>query len=277
VGIADRSCFDLNAHADATKTDLQYKQMLEKPIEAEVLALTKQSGITVMKAFKKDGKMVKEWLETLPQEQLKDVEKDVSANGSKEVEIGSNKFTLLKEQLTFEKKIEKTTVRSFTPGVIEPSFGIDRIFFSMLEHSYYARPKDDSSDDKQIRGVLSFAPQISPYKLSILPLDQRVSRDDKYKALLSKLRQEMSSVGLSYTIDESSATIGRRYSRNDELGVPFALTCDFQTLEDNTATLRARDAMDQLRCNLDSLVSLIRDLCAGEITWAEAKAKFPTQ
>merc|ERR1719162_1100623 len=77
VGLADRSCFDLNAHAEATKSDLQYKMQLETPIEQEVLSITKACGITVMKAFKKDGKAVKEWIETLPQDQLVALEKEV--------------------------------------------------------------------------------------------------------------------------------------------------------------------------------------------------------
>jgi len=276
VGIADRSCFDLNAHAEATNTDLAYKQMLEKPIECEVLFLTKPSGITVMKAFKKDGKLVKEWIEALPQDQLSALDKTVSSTGSMDVEIDGKTFTLLKEQLIFDRKVEKTTCRSFTPGVIEPSFGMDRIFFSMMEHSYFSRPSEaDKTDDKQTRGVLSFAAKIAPYKVSILPLDQRIGRDEKYMTLTSTLRAELSSLGISYTIDESSTTIGKRYSRNDELGSPFALTLDFETLQDSTATLRVRDEMDQVRLPLAGLASVIRDLCAGEITWAATMARFP--
>jgi len=275
VGIADRSCFDLNAHAEATRSDLNYKETLEKPIETEVVAITKASGIVVMKAFKKDGKMVKDWIEALPQEQLCALEKEITASGSKEVEVQEKPFTLLKEHLTFERKIEKTTVRSFTPGVIEPSFGIDRIFFSILEHNYFARPSGDVSEDKQTRGVLSFAASISPYKLSLLPLDQRISKHEKYQELCGGLRKELSSLGMSYTIDESSVTIGRRYSRNDELGIPFALTLDFQTIEDSTATLRVRDAMDQLRLPLTDVPALIRDLCAGEATWDATMARYP--
>jgi glycyl-tRNA synthetase len=275
VGIADRSCFDLNAHAEATKKDLQYKEHLEKPVETEVLAITKQCGIGVMKAFKKDGKMVKEWIEALPQEEMCNLEKDVSSNGSKEVEIDGKTFTLLKDQLVFERKMEKISVRSFTPGVIEPSFGIDRIFFSIMEHRYFARPKDDSSEDKQTRGVMSFSANIAPYKLSILPLDQRISRDERYIGFLSTFRTELSSLGLSYTLDESSTTIGRRYSRNDELGVPFAVTMDFKSLEDKTVTMRVRDEMDQIRLPLDGLADIIRDLCAGEVDWAAIVARFP--
>jgi len=274
VGIADRSCFDLNAHAEATRSDLQFRETLEKPIECEVLAMTKQSGITVMKAFKKDGKMLKEWIDALPQEEICALDRDTTQNGSKEVEVDGRTFTILKEHLTFEKKIEKTTVRAFTPGVIEPSFGIDRIFFAVMEHTYFARPKEDNSEDKQIRGVLSFAANISPYKISILPLDQRISRDEQYLAKITKLRKELSKLALSYTIDEGSASIGKRYSRNDELGVPYATTFDFQTLEDDTVTLRVRDSMDQLRMPLSNLAVLIRDLTAGKTSWDATAAKY---
>mmetsp|Transcript_101026 Transcript_101026/g.175396 ORF Transcript_101026/g.175396 Transcript_101026/m.175396 type:complete len:706 (-) Transcript_101026:228-2345(-) len=279
VGIADRSCFDLNAHAQATGKDQSYQQTLPTPIETEVLALEKKSGITVMKAFKKDGKMVKEWIEALPQPELVSLAAEVADKGSKEVEINGNAFTLLKEQLTFEKKKEKTSVRAFTPGVIEPSFGIDRIMFSILEHTYFAREPskqaDDEPEDKQVRGVLSFAPHIAPYKLSILPLEKGISRSDKYATLLGTLRSELSALGLSYTIDESGATIGRKYARIDELGVPFAVTMDKLTMEDDTVTLRSRDAMDQRRLPLDGLALVVRDLISLELTWADVCARFP--
>lgn len=279
VGIADRSCFDLNAHAGATKQDLAYKQKLETPIETEVLVLEKKSGITVMKAFKKDGKMVKEWIEALPQPELTSLAAEVEANGSKEVEIDGKTFTLEKSQLTFEKKKEKTNVRAFTPGVIEPSFGIDRIMFSVLEHVYFARPKDkkaeEDPEDKQVRGVLSFSPAIAPYKLSILPLETRISRSDKYADLLGTLRSELSSLGLSYTIDESGVNIGRKYARIDELGVPFAVTMDHTTMEDDTVTLRSRDAMTQRRLPLEGLPFVIRDLVSDELTWSDICSKYP--
>jgi glycyl-tRNA synthetase len=228
-----------------------------------------------MKAFKKDGKMVKEWIEALPQEELAALDKETTSSGKKEVEVDGRSFTILKEHLTFEKKMEKTTVRSFTPGVIEPSFGIDRIFFAVLEHTYFARPKEDSTEDKQIRGVFSFSPSISPYKISLLPLDQRISRDEQYLAKLTKLRKELGAFALSYTIDEGSATIGKRYSRNDELGIPYAATFDFTTLEDDAVTLRVRDAMEQLRIPLKELAATIRDLCSGKTSWEAAMAKYP--
>merc|ERR1719329_898780 len=133
---------------------------------------------------------------------------------------------------------------TYMPGVVEPSFGIDRIFFSVVEHVYYARPKAEGDDDKQNRGVLAFPAAIAPYKLIILPLDQRVGRDDAYPDMMTSMRRKMGALGLSYTVDDSNATIGRRYARNDELGIPFAVTVDFDSLQDGTVTVRERDSTE---------------------------------
>mmetsp|Transcript_38944 Transcript_38944/g.102916 ORF Transcript_38944/g.102916 Transcript_38944/m.102916 type:complete len:624 (-) Transcript_38944:65-1936(-) len=273
VGIADRSAFDLNAHAKAAKCDLNYKETLDKPIETEVTAITKASGIAVMKKLGKDGRLVKEYLETCEQGELQEIERKVEG-GPVEVEVEGRSFALDSTQLLFERKIVKQTVNSFTPGVIEPSFGIDRIFTSLLEHSYYVRPKEEDSTDTQTRGVLSLAAGIAPYKCAILPLDQRIARHDKAIELMVTFRSEMSATGLSYTVDESGAAIGRRYARNDELGIPFALTLDFTTLEDSTATLRERDTMTQIRLPLARAAELIRDMCSGESNWEAAFKEF---
>eukprot|EP00415_Alexandrium_ostenfeldii_P001513 UN1513 len=274
VGIADRSAFDLNAHSKAAKCDLQYKETLDKPVEKEVLSITKAAGIAVMKAFKKEGKAVKEWIEALSQEDLQQLEADLK-KGPKEVTVDGKTFELKPEQLVFERKMEKQTVNAFTPGVIEPSFGIDRIFTAVLEHIYYARPKEADSDDKQTRGVLAFTGVSAPYKAAILPLDQRISRHERYLSLLEPFRAELSALGLGYTMDESGATIGRRYSRNDELGIPFAVTFDFTTMEDGTVTLRERDTMWQIRLPLSHVAELVRNLSTGEASWEAVFPKYP--
>lgn len=274
VGIADRSAFDLTAHANAAKCDLQYKESLEKPFEREVLILTKKSGVDIMKAFKKDGKMVKEFIEAQPQEELECVAKKLET-GDAEVQVDGRSFTLTKGLAVFERKKEKVTVNAFTPGVIEPSFGIDRIFSMLLEHVYSARPKDDKEDDKQTRGVLSFAASSAPYKCVILPLDQRIARDKRYLQMLDSFTRELCEQGLSFTSDESNATIGRRYARNDELGVPFAVTFDFETMEDSSVTLRERDTMWQIRLPLSLLGELLRCLCKGSESWQSAFQRFP--
>eukprot|EP00930_Biecheleria_cincta_P097809 TRINITY_DN8949_c0_g1_i1.p1 TRINITY_DN8949_c0_g1~~TRINITY_DN8949_c0_g1_i1.p1 ORF type:complete len:630 (+),score=150.63 TRINITY_DN8949_c0_g1_i1:68-1957(+) len=282
VGIADRSCFDLNAHAEAAKVDLAFREALETPIETEVLRLTKAAGILVMKAFQKNGRPVKEWLEKLPQEQLKSIVDEVKtakkATRTVALPDGSQQdFTFEPEHVACELKKEKQSTVTFTPGVIEPSFGIDRILFSVLEHSYYARPKEDSEGDKQTRGVLAFPASIAPYKMTILPQDQRIQRDSKYPELMNVIQGKASSLGHSCTLDESNASLGKRYARNDELGIPFACTIDFTSLEDNTVTLRERDSMVQIRIPAAEVGPQLNELCWGRISWSDMQKKYPAQ
>merc|ERR1712226_178245 len=136
--------------------------------------------------------------------------------------------------------------------------------------------KAEGDDDKGTRGVLAFTPVSAPYKCTLLPLDQRINRHDKYTSLTTEFRKELSLLGMSYTIDESGATIGRRYARNDELGIPFAITFDFPSLEDMTVTVRRRDERDQARVPLQDVPKLIRNLCkpSTKATWEEATAKY---
>jgi len=278
VGIADRACFDLNAHAEATKVDLQYREALETPVEEEVLSLTKASGIAVMKAFKKQGKAVKEWLEALDQAQLKDLASEVTEKGVAKRTValcdGPLECAFSKEHVACELKKEKRSTTTFTPGVVEPSFGIDRILFSVLEHAYYARPKEQGTEEKQTRGVLKFSANIAPYKLTILPQDQRITRDEKYPELMRTIRGKVSSLGHSCTVDDSNATLGKRYSRNDELGIPFACTVDFDSLQDDTVTLRERDSMGQVRLRAAEVAATLHDLCWGRRTWKDVQGSF---
>merc|ERR1711920_1099704 len=103
-----------------------------------------------------------------------------------------------------------------------------------------------------------------------MALDQRISRHERYAGLNGTFRSELSSFGLSFTMDESGATIGRRYARNDELGIPFAVTIDFTTLEDSTVTMRERDSMEQIRLPLTAVAELVRDMASGEMVWSAA-------
>jgi glycyl-tRNA synthetase len=281
VGIADRACFDLNAHAGAAKVDLAYRETLDKPIEKEVLLITKAAGVAVMKAFKKSGKQVKEWMEALPEDQLKslidEVEKKKQATRTVELPDGPLECTFLPEHVANEKKVQKVTTTTFMPGVVEPSFGIDRILFATLEHAYYSRPKEADSDDKQTRGVLAFPTIIAPYKLIILPQDQRIAREETYQNMVKTIRSKMTSYGHSSSIDDSNATLGKRYARNDELGVPFAVTVDFDSMTDHKVTVRERDSMIQVRLPAEEVPNVLNDLCRGKTTWADVQSVYPKQ
>jgi len=278
VGIADRACFDLNAHAEAAKVDLMFRETLEKPIETEVTRLTKAAGIAAMKGHKKLGKAVNAWLIEMPEDDLKKLNAEVTKNGKATRSVpfpdGNQDCEFLPDQVAVELKKEKQTTTCFMPGVVEPSFGIDRIFFACIEHSYYARPKEAGEEAKQLRGVLSFPPAICPYKMTILPVDQRVTHDPVYMEMAKQIRGKVSSLGHSCTTDDSNATIGKRYARNDELGIPFACTVDFDSLKDNSVTLRERDSMAQVRMPAADLGSIVHDICWGRKTWADVQSKY---
>lgn len=276
VGIADRSCFDLNAHAKAANVDLSYREKLDEPIEVEVTSLTKQCGIAVMKHFKKAGRAVKEYLDNLPSERLHCIAKEAE-EGQSHIEVDGEKHVVPKGLLTLETKKEKKNTTNFTPGVIEPSFGVDRILFSIFEHSYYARAKEEKSEDKQTRGVLALPAIIAPYKVTVLPLDQRITRDDRYSVIWKKMQSSFGLQNISYTIDETSATLGKRYSRNDELGIPFAITVDFDSFEDKKCTLRERDSCTQVRLPLDEVQGVLLDLIDHGVAWNAIQAKYPEQ
>merc|ERR1719210_2360742 len=201
------------------------------------MAPTKAAGIATMKAFKKQGRAVKEWMEQLPAEDLKCLVADVGAGGSAVRKVPlpdgtEQECTFLPEHVACETRKEKQSTRTYMPGVVEPSFGIDRILFALLEHVYYARPKEAGAEDKQIRAVLAFPATIAPYKMIILPQDQRITAKDKYQEIMRTIRSKVGALGHSCTVDDSNATLGKRYSRNDELGIPYGVTVDFTSMED---------------------------------------------
>jgi glycyl-tRNA synthetase len=148
-------------------------------------------------------------------------------------------------------------VLEYTPNVIEPSFGIGRILYSLLEHCYYVRDGDEQ------RGVFKFPPAVAPTKVLVLPISNNTDFEPFVKKVSSKLRK----MNISNKSDTSSGSIGRRYARNDEVGIPFAIAIDFQTLKDETVTLRERDSTKQIRATVDQILTAIDDLIEDRTTW----------
>ena len=119
--------------------------------------------------------------------------------------------------------------------------------------------------------MLSFPPPIAPTKVLLVPL----SGHQDFKPLVSRLGQKLRQLGISNRVDDSSASIGKRYSRNDELGTPLGITVDFQSLKDNTFTLRDRDSMKQVRSDEDTVCAAIRSLVEGQKTWEDVQKELP--
>ena len=136
--------------------------------------------------------------------------------------------------------IDPVTNEKYVPYVIEPSLGADRAFLAFLCNAY-----DEEEIDGETRVVLHLHPALAPVKVAILPLQkQLVDKADEIFKTLSK----------KYSCDfDLSGSIGKRYRRQDEIGTPFCVTVDFDTLEDNTVTVRDRDTMSQVRVRVDEL------------------------
>ena len=263
VGIADRSAFDLKVHTAATKVELVAREYFPEPRNEEVVVV-KVNRQLVGKTFKLDNLAVSGALEALVEDKaaalaLRDA---LSAGASASFTAGEKTFTLTADMVKITVEERKVSERKYVPNVIEPSFGIGRILTGVWEHNFYVR------DGAEQRCVLSFKPAIAPFKAVLLPLDARIPRD-----VVARLAASCTAAGFSVQVDDSSATIGKRYSRADELGVPFAVTVDFDSLKDSAVTLRERDTCAQVRLPMADLVGVLRALMDESLPWAGLPAR----
>ena len=143
----------------------------------------------------------------------------------------------------------------YIPHVIEPSAGADRMTLAALCNAYCEEEVPNDKGKKDVRTVLKFSPRIAPVKVAVFPLvKNRPELYEKARAIFKELRRHWNCFW-----DESGA-IGRRYRRQDEIGTPFCVTVDFDTLENGTVTLRDRDTMQQERISVDALVAKVASL-----------------
>lgn len=102
-----------------------------------------------------------------------------------------------------------------------------------------------------------------------------LSANKDFKPIIQTLSAKLRKLGITCRIDDSSATIGKRYSRNDELGTPLGITVDFQTIKDSTITLRDRDSTKQVRAGEDAIVAAVQSIVDGTKQWADIQAELP--
>ena len=145
----------------------------------------------------------------------------------------------------FDSEIEK----SYVPYVIETSIGLDRMFLTILSNSF----KEEELENGESRIVLKIPSFLAPIKAAVLPLTKKDGMPQKAREIMQKLQ---SNFNCQY---EEKDSIGKRYRRQDAIGTPYCETVNHQTLEDNTVTLRDRDAMSQCRVDIQKLNSIISE------------------
>ncbi len=145
----------------------------------------------------------------------------------------------------------------YFPYVIEPSAGLTRSVMAFLVEAYHEDEAPNTKGGVDKRTVLRLDPRLAPVKAAVLPLSRNEDLSPKAKALAAELRKTW-----NVEFDDAGA-IGRRYRRQDEIGTPFCITVDFDTLEDNAVTIRHRDSMEQERVALDQVTTFLATRLIG--------------
>ena len=146
--------------------------------------------------------------------------------------------------------LDQETGEKFVPYCVEPSLGCDRVTLAVLCNAY----EEQEIAEGDVRTVLHLHPALAPYKVAVLPLSKKLS--EKAEEVYAKLSK-------SFMCDyDEAGSIGKRYRREDEIGTPYCVTIDFDTLEDECVTIRDRDTMEQVRVKIDELESYIQDKIA---------------
>ena len=140
----------------------------------------------------------------------------------------------------------------FVPFVIEPSAGVDRGVLAILNEAYFI----EEIEGKE-RVVLKLKPHLAPIKAAVMPLKKN---DEKIVALAKKVKDELQKLGLGRILFENSGNIGKNYRRHDEVGTPVCITVDFESLDNQTVTVRDRDSMKQERISLDKISEYLKKI-----------------
>ena len=244
VGIADRTDYDIRSHSAHSGVELSVFVEFDEPKEIETYEINLNYKV-VGRIFKKDTKAIEAYINNLDEKALEEFVKTLERDGKITINIDGKEFEILKDYVEIKKVKKVIKGEKVIPHVIEPSYGIDRITYCLLEHSY--REEED-------RVYLDLKPSIAPIKAYVLPL---VNREDMPK-IAKEIEQMLRENGIIAEYDDSGA-IGRRYMRADEIGVPFCITVDGQTLKDRTVTIRERNTREQVRVKIDELVDYLKE------------------
>lgn len=251
-GHAYRTDYDLKQHMEFSGQDLRIYKEYEKPVEKEQWVI-KPVMAKLGPAFKKDAAIVAETL-------FKADPKKVEAAVKKDGHYMLGKFKILPEHIEMERQKVVERGKRFIPHVVEPSVGSDRLVYVALEYAYHV--KDD-------RALLSFSRDIAPIQACVCPL---VSKDGLPEKAL-ELHKMLLAEGFLVDYDETGS-IGRRYARADEIGTPLGITVDYDTLKDNTVTIRDRDSWKQVRSPIDILPELLRKYFRWKIDFEDLGEPF---
>jgi len=253
IGIADRTDFDLKSHAEHSNEDLRVFIEYDKPKQIKKLTV-KPILSKFGPLFKADAPKILKKLEDIDG---RDVKQAIENKGVFKINVEDQTFNLTPEHVNFEEIEETVRGEKIFPHVIEPSYGIDRIVYSVLLHTF-------TEDAENEREYFKLPADIAPVEVSVFPLVNK----NGLREIALKIRDDLRNNGFIAEFD-ASGTIGRRYARADEIGVPFALTVDHDSLKDNKVTIRNRDNLKQKRIPISNISAIIEDLIKFRIKFKD--------
>jgi glycyl-tRNA synthetase len=265
VGHADRAAYDLNAHQDASghKLDVyeSWQQADWKPYDAVAAKLNKGA---IGKAFKQQAQELISALEKLGKDDAVALEAKLAADGK--APFGGVELTRDMASFAIEKAFHKG--ETVQPAVIEPAFGIGRIMYCVFEHSFRQRAVEKETEK---RNYLSLPVSVAPVKFSVLPLKPSQA---SHRDVAERVENLLVANGISCKVDGVNETIGRRYARTDEIGIPFGITIDDDTVDKahadfDSVTLRDRDSMQQVRVKLAELEKVVDSIIKQRMAWSD--------
>jgi glycyl-tRNA synthetase len=236
-GHSYRGDYDLSRHMKYSGADLTvFKRYPGPKVVKRKRVLVNKAAIGRM--YRSEAPKV---LEAVNRADPEEVERQLGAGGP--VKVGG--YEIPADAVRIVEVEEKVSGEKYVPHVVEPSFGVERLLYVALEYAYRER---------EGRVILSLPRDIAPMHAVVLPL---LENDEKLVEKAVEVRDLLRSRGFHVVLDRSGS-IGRRYARADEAGIPAAITIDYQTLEDGTVTLRDRDTWRQVRVPVESLPEALR-------------------
>jgi len=250
VGLADRTDYDLKAHARQSGTAMTVFIQYDEPKKVARRRIIPNMSV-LGKQYRTKAKAIFEALGNATP----------TAEGA-DVEVDGEKIHIPADLFEVRDEIIDIRGEDIVPHVIEPSYGIDRMCYAVLEQAY-----DEDTADGEARTVMRLSPNVAPVQVAVFPLMTR----DELDTIAHEITRTLHKAGILAEYDDSGA-IGRRYRRQDEIGTPFAITVDYDTKEDRTVTIRDRDSMKQVRIAIDKVPSTVCALVDGSLKFGSLES-----
>ncbi|AFO55660.1 MULTISPECIES: glycine--tRNA ligase [Natrinema] len=253
AGFAYRSDYDLSKHAEHSGDRFTIFKQYDEPKTVERATVDPDMSY-LGPEFGGDAQAVVGELEAL-------AERDRSAfdGDTVEIELEGERHEIPVEKTGFAVEEQTEAGEHIIPHVIEPSFGVDRLVYTVLHHAY----REDEVAGEE-RTFLELDPEVAPTFVGVFPLQNDDELEDAARDIAADLRE----AGLSVTYDDSG-NIGRRYRRQDEVGTPFCVTVDYESIEQDEGgvTVRERDSTNQKRLAIDELPETLSAIRAGDLAF----------